>query len=90
MQAGLLPSAEAVSSLPSTLVALCLNTGGLAAVREQGVLGMLVPIMTSKRYLKVRPRWGWDSRASRAVVARGRAGQGREGWIVVGWLADGC
>lgn len=52
LQAGLLPSSEALCSVPSTLVALCLNTGGLARVRESLALSCFVPIFTSRTYLR--------------------------------------
>ena len=38
MQAGILPSGEAVCSLPNTLVALCLNNAGLERVRSTKAL----------------------------------------------------
>ncbi|PNH10945.1 E3 ubiquitin-protein ligase [Tetrabaena socialis] len=49
---GLSPSSDALCSLPGMLVALCLNTAGLAAVREQRVLEALLPIFTGRRYTK--------------------------------------
>lgn len=52
MQAGVIPSGEAVCSVPNTLVAICLNTGGLAKVSESGALDCFIPILTSKKYLK--------------------------------------
>ncbi len=48
----MIPSGEAVCSVPNTLVAICLNTGGLTKVSESGALDCFVPILTSKRYLK--------------------------------------
>lgn len=53
MQAGVLPSGDAVVSIPSALVALCLNTSGLKRVRETAVLNVLVDIFTSKKTMKV-------------------------------------
>lgn len=52
MQAGVLPYGEAVVCIANTLVALCLNTGGLARVRESCVLEAFLPIFTSKTYAK--------------------------------------
>ncbi|KAK9821448.1 hypothetical protein WJX81_000342 [Elliptochloris bilobata] len=50
--AGVLPSGEAVCCVPNTLVALCLNTGGLARVRSSRALRCFVPIFTSRQYLR--------------------------------------
>jgi hypothetical protein len=52
-QAGVLPSGDAVVSVPSALVALCLNTTGLKRVRETCVLNVLIDIFTSKKTMKV-------------------------------------
>ena len=52
MQAGILPSGEAVCSLPNTLVALCLNNAGLERVQSTKALACFVPIFTSKAYIK--------------------------------------
>ena len=55
----MLPSGEAVCCVPNTLVALCLNTGGLARVRSSRALRCFLPIFTSRQYLRalqVRPR----------------------------------
>jgi hypothetical protein len=52
-QAGVLPSADAVISIPSALVALCLNTNGLKRVRETAVLNVLIDMFTSKKIIKV-------------------------------------
>ena len=54
----MLPSGEAVCCVPNTLVALCLNTGGLARVRDSRTLLCFMPIFTSRQYvraLQVRP-----------------------------------
>ena len=51
-QGGVLPSGEALCSVPNTLVALCLNTGGLQRVRDARALSCFVTIFTSKTYLK--------------------------------------
>jgi hypothetical protein len=53
VQAGVLPSGDAVVSIPSALVALCLNTSGLKRVRETAVLNVLIDIFTSKKTMKV-------------------------------------
>ncbi|MCO5577516.1 hypothetical protein L7F22_031347 [Adiantum nelumboides] len=47
-----LPSSEAVSCIPHTLDALCLNNKGLETVKECNALGCLVKIFTSKLYLR--------------------------------------
>lgn len=52
LQDGILPSGEAVCSLPNTLVALCLNNAGLEKVRATKALACFVPIFTSKAYIK--------------------------------------
>ncbi|KAK9833876.1 hypothetical protein WJX74_008569 [Apatococcus lobatus] len=52
IKAGVIPSGEAVCSVPNTLVAICLNTGGLTKVSESGALDCFIPILTSKTYLK--------------------------------------
>jgi len=81
-QAGVLPSGEAVCCVPNTLVALCLNTGGLARVRASRALRCFVPIFTSRQYLRAlqvgaaapaRARACRGSRA-RGVHARGHGG----------------
>ncbi|GAX74556.1 hypothetical protein CEUSTIGMA_g2006.t1, partial [Chlamydomonas eustigma] len=50
VKAGVLPFGEAVTSIPNTLVALCLNVGGLEMVLKSRVLDSLIPIFTTKRY----------------------------------------
>ncbi|GIL92299.1 hypothetical protein Vretimale_18444 [Volvox reticuliferus] len=52
VNAGLLPSSDAVCTIPGMLVAFCLNTGGLARVKEQRVLEALIPIFTCRKYAK--------------------------------------
>ena len=52
LQAGVLPSGEAVCCVPSTLVALCLNVNGLKRVEESQALQCLVPIFTTPNYLR--------------------------------------
>lgn len=52
MQAGVLPSGEAVCAVPSTLVALCLNEKGLERVKESKALDCFVPIFTTPTYLR--------------------------------------
>ena len=52
MQVGVLPSGEAVCSVPNTLVALCLNNAGMERVRQTKALSCFVPIFTSKAYIK--------------------------------------
>jgi hypothetical protein len=53
LQAGVLPSGDAVVSIPSALVALCLNTAGLKRVRETAVLNVLIDIFTSRKTQRV-------------------------------------
>ncbi len=48
-QGGPLPYGEALSAISSALVALCLNTAGLARVQEAAILQIYVPIFTSKK-----------------------------------------
>lgn len=52
LQAGVLPSSEAICAIPNALVALCLNTFGLERVRSTHVLNVFIRIFTSKRYMK--------------------------------------
>jgi hypothetical protein len=40
-------------SIPSALVALCLNSTGLRRVREMAVLNVLVDVFTSKKTMRV-------------------------------------
>ncbi|KAI3425184.1 hypothetical protein D9Q98_008953 [Chlorella vulgaris] len=49
---GVLVSMEAVAAVPHTLMALCLNSGGLKLVKESKALRCLVPIFSSKQYVK--------------------------------------
>jgi hypothetical protein len=51
-QNNLLPSGEAVCSVPNALVALCLNTFGLQRVRETQVLQALILVFSSRRYMR--------------------------------------
>lgn len=48
-QAGVLPYGEAIVCIATTLVALCLNTGGLERVRSSRVIDAFVPILISKK-----------------------------------------
>ena len=50
VQAGVLPSGEALGCLPNTLVALCLNTGGLERVQSSHALEVFVDVFTSRTY----------------------------------------
>ena len=52
LQAGVLPSGEAVCCVPSTLVALCLNVKGLKRVEKSRALECLIPIFTTPNYLR--------------------------------------
>lgn len=49
----MVPSGDAVVSIPGALVALCLNSRGLARVRQTAVLSVLIDIFTSRKTLKV-------------------------------------
>ena len=49
---GVLPSSEAVCSIPNALVALCLNANGLQKVKDRRALVCLTEIFTSKQYIK--------------------------------------
>lgn len=49
LQAGVLPFGEAIVSISTTIVALCLNTGGLAKVRSRRILHAYLPIFTTSK-----------------------------------------
>jgi hypothetical protein len=53
LQAGVVASGDAIVSIPSALVALCLNSTGLRRVRELAVLNVLVDVFTFKRTMRV-------------------------------------
>lgn len=38
--------------MPNALVALCLNTFGLQRVRESAALQALIPVFSSRRYMR--------------------------------------
>ncbi len=48
----MLPTGEAVCTIPNALVALCLNTFGLARVRDEHALHVLLPVFTTRKYMK--------------------------------------
>ncbi|XP_054797950.1 E3 ubiquitin-protein ligase UPL1-like [Prosopis cineraria] len=48
---GVLPSSKALTCIPNGLGAICLNSTGLEAVRENSSLRFLVDIFTSKKYV---------------------------------------
>uniref|UniRef100_A0A7N0U1T4 HECT-type E3 ubiquitin transferase n=2 Tax=Kalanchoe fedtschenkoi TaxID=63787 RepID=A0A7N0U1T4_KALFE len=50
---GVFCSAEAITSIPQCLDALCLNNNGLQAVKDRNALRCFVKIFTSKAYLRV-------------------------------------
>jgi hypothetical protein len=52
LQAGVLPSGEAVCCIPTALVALCLNAGGLARVQASAALDAFLPVFTTPAYLR--------------------------------------
>jgi E3 ubiquitin-protein ligase HUWE1 len=43
---------EAICCVPPTLVALCLNNGGLARVRASRPLDALLPVLASRKYVR--------------------------------------
>ena len=45
----MLPYGEAVASIANTLVALCLNVGGLERVLQSRMMESFIPIFTSKK-----------------------------------------
>ncbi|PPR89007.1 hypothetical protein GOBAR_AA31676 [Gossypium barbadense] len=49
---GVLCSAEAITCIPQCLDAFCLNTNGLAAVKDRNALRCFVKIFTSRTYLR--------------------------------------
>ena len=49
IQAGVLPYGEAIGSIANTLVALCLNVGGLQRVLQSRMLECFIPIFTAKK-----------------------------------------
>eukprot|EP00850_Spirogloea_muscicola_P022377 SM000291S10855 [mRNA] locus=s291:47169:64581:+ [translate_table: standard] len=52
LSAGIMPSAEAICSVPNALIALCLNTSGLQDVQNAGALKCFVPVFTNKQYMR--------------------------------------
>lgn len=60
LQQGVLPATDTLIAVPNTLMALCLNTHGLAKVKDSQVLRCLIPVFTTKTYVKalqVRHCW---------------------------------
>lgn len=51
-QAGVLPSGEAITAVPTTLTAICLNQKGLDRVKNCGALECFIPIFTTPMYLR--------------------------------------
>ena len=52
LQAGLVHAGEAIASIPNMLTAICLNTEGLALVKDSNALDCLVPVLTTPSYIK--------------------------------------
>eukprot|EP00850_Spirogloea_muscicola_P012629 SM000082S22871 [mRNA] locus=s82:404008:421363:+ [translate_table: standard] len=52
LSAGIMPSAEAICSVPNALIALCLNTSGLQDVQSAGALKCFIPVFTNKQYMR--------------------------------------
>lgn len=52
LQAGVLPYSEAINAISGTIVALCLNMGGLARVKESRVMDAYVPIFTNPKCVR--------------------------------------
>ncbi len=52
MQAGLVQAGEAIASIPNMLTAICLNTEGLALVKDSNALDCLVPVLTTPSYIR--------------------------------------
>lgn len=48
---GILPSSKAITCIPNGVGAICLNSKGLEAVRENSALRFLVDIFTDKKYV---------------------------------------
>ena len=48
-QGGVLPYGEAIASIANTLVALCLNVGGLEKVLQSRMMESFIPIFTTKK-----------------------------------------
>lgn len=51
-EVGVLPAADALTVILPTLVAFCLNTAGLELVKASDCLACLVPIFTTKTYMR--------------------------------------
>ncbi|KAD4386159.1 hypothetical protein E3N88_26328 [Mikania micrantha] len=51
VKAGVLPSSKSLACVPNGLGAICLNTKGLEAVKENSTLRFLVDIFTDKKYI---------------------------------------
>lgn len=49
---GVLPAADALTVILPTIVAFCLNNAGLELVKASDCLGCLVPIFTTKTYVR--------------------------------------
>jgi len=52
VQSGVIASGEAISCVPTTLVAICLNNQGAQKVKHSGALDCLVPVLTTAPYIR--------------------------------------
>ena len=52
LQAGLVHAGEAIAGIPNMLTAICLNTEGLALVKDSDALDCLVPVLTTPSYIR--------------------------------------
>lgn len=65
-------SQDAITSIPSTLSALCLNSGGMDLVKQSGALKCIIPFFSTQEYIK---------------VLRGKAKQPRTAVLAYNWEA---
>ena len=47
-----MPAGDAIACVPTTLVAICLNTAGAERVKNSGALECLVPVFTTPTYIR--------------------------------------
>ena len=81
----MIPSGEALACLPSTLVALCLNTGGLERVQSSHALETFVEVFTSRTYTKYAPLLPTSCQhcMGEACCAGGACARPHEQWAAV-------
>lgn len=51
-QAGVMPTGDTIAGVPTTLVAICLNTNGAKQVKGSGALECLVSVLTTPTYIR--------------------------------------